>query len=329
MKHIIRSILLLLSVTACSPKVVTDMFTQEYAPISPDSVRLFMLHQPVPPQTLAIGEVKVVDNGFSVHGSYERVLQMAIDATAQNGGNGLIVTKHRAPDMISTIHRVWGTMLRIPQSVADTLHLTSMSRVMELSEYDEFLQYKAAKRQMEEQRRSMEEVRRNAPCNIIRISAGPSWLTSKYQIGNHVYRSKMGFSFLADYDHVWKSGIGFGINYLYNHTSFDEGVTMRLNYIGPSLVLAFAGNKMRYDMSLGFGYCCYRESLVGSSYSEGKVAALMRLGLERKIGEHLALGLQMNMFSMRMNEPDDIQLKKNEFYGIQSIGLQAGLRYYF
>jgi hypothetical protein len=32
---------------------------------------------------------------------------------------------------------------------------------------------------------------------------------------------------------------------------------------------------------------------------------------------------------MKLDEPDGIELDKNEFYGIRRVGIQAGLRYYF
>ena len=40
-------------------------------------------------------------------------------------------------------------------------------------------------------------------------------------------------------------------------------------------------------------------------------------------------GTQFNLFSVNMKKPDDLELKKNESYGIRHVGLLAGLRYYF
>ena len=56
---------------------------------------------------------------------------------------------------------------------------------------------------------------------------------------------------------------------------------------------------------------------------------MMRLGMERKVAKHLALGAQMNLFTVSMKRPDGLELRKDEFYGIQHIGLLGGLRYYF
>lgn len=310
------------TLTGCAPRVVTDMFSTDYPPTSADSVRVFLMGENTPNKSVAIGTVKVVDNGLSVKGSYERVLSMAVDATAKNGGNGLAITEHRRPDGHSTIHRVWGVMLRLPQGVADTLTGNTVERALSRSDYVEYLAYKQTQQNV---RQRYEQ----APRNIVRFSVGPSWLVSNYQLGNKMYQSKMGVDVAVDYDHVWKSGLGIGINYLHNYTSFDEGVCMRLNYIGPSFVGTLPYRKSRWDIVLGVGYCHYSESLGAMSCSESHVAPYMRIGWEYKLGQNIALGLQTNLITVKLDKPDDVVLQKNEFYGIQRMGLQAGLRYYF
>ena len=115
-KHLFTTFIIATLLTGCAPKVVTDMLTNEWPATSPDSVYLFNTHDTLPAGSQTIGKVKVVDNGFSVKGTFDRVLQLAINATAEKGGNGLQITEHRWPDHRSTIHRVWGTMLRIPES---------------------------------------------------------------------------------------------------------------------------------------------------------------------------------------------------------------------
>ena len=310
--------------TGCAPRVVTDILAGKYPPVSRDSVHVFLIGEELPDKTLTIGTMKVVDSGLSVKGSYERVLNMAVDATAENGGNGLVLTEHRVPDARYTIHRVWGNMLRLPQSVADTLTGHTVERVLAQTDedYDGYMSYKMARQRVTERYEQ-------APHNIVRFSVGPSWLASKYELGNKVYKSKIGIDIAVDYDHVWKSGLGIGVNYLHNYTSFDEGISLHLNYIGPSFVGTLPFRKSRWDFALGVGYCQYSESVGSLSYSENHVAPLMRVGYEYKLGQNIALGLQINMISVKLDEPDDVVLEKDEFYGIQRAGIQAGLRYYF
>ena len=101
--------LLVLLLTSCNPRVVTDMLTNEWPATKPDSVYLFHKTDAIPPESQEIGKVKVVDTGFSLNGSFNQVMQLAINATAEKGGNGLVITEHRWPDGHSTIHRVWGS----------------------------------------------------------------------------------------------------------------------------------------------------------------------------------------------------------------------------
>ncbi len=305
----------------CSPRAVVDMYTMEYAPTSADSVKVFSQGEQVPPHTLAIGEVSISAHALD----YDRIMGLAIEKTALNGGNGLAVTDMRLPDLWKSYYRVRCTMLRIPQDMADSLaHVTPIP----LERQQERSWERATSQQYHQQQQKAKQQRENQPTDILRVSIGPSLMTSDYQLGRHLYKSRCGLDLSLDYDHVWRSGFGFGINYRHDYTPFEEGLAMRTNYIGPSLVIAYPGNGIRCDMAVGFGYCWYAEHYKGHSMTEGHVAPLMRFGVEFNISEKTAIGLQMNMFSVHLDEPEGLELKKNEFYGIQRIGFQLGARFY-
>lgn len=326
MKNVFNIGLLLMAIasvlTSCTPSLVTDMFTDKYPPESADDVQVFLVGEELPDSALTIGRLKVVDNGLAVKGTYERVLGKAIEATAYYGGNGLALTEHRVPDSRSSIHRVWGDILRLPQSVTDTLADHTMERALARSDYDGYLSYK-------KQYNRYVERQDKAPRNIFRLSMGPSWLVSEYYFFDKKYKSKMGLDIAVDYEHVWKSGFGLGINYLYDYTLIGNGISMNLHYIGPSLVMALPFTKSRLDMALGLGYGFYSESSGFREYSESHLAPTVRLGYEYRLGENIALGLQVNMLVMKMDKPDNVVLDKDHFYGIQRVGVHAGIRYYF
>ena len=334
--------LLALLLASCSPRVVTDMLTNEWPATKPDSVYVFHKNDHIPTGSQEIGKVKVVDTGFSLKGSFNQVMQKAINATAEKGGNGLVITEHRWPDGRSTIHRIWGTMLHIPESAfaesetPDTMEYSALKQILTEDEYAEFMEYRATKQFYEEQEKEYEEklqrqqeLLKVVPHNVLRLSVGPSFMTSKYQIGNREYKNRAGLDVCIDYDHFWKA-IGLGINYLHNYTSFDGGIKTRLDYIGPSYVLAITTSKtFRFDYAIGLGYCHYSESLDKYSISQNRLGYMMRVGAEWRVAKSLALGAQINYFSVRLKKPEGLELKDNETYGISHIGLQAGLRYYF
>ena len=309
----------------CAPRVVSDMYTYEFAPLPPDSVQVFQAGEQVPPRSLAIGTVKVVDNGLSVKGSYDRVLQLAIGETARNGGNGLIVQEHLVPDRRSTIHRVWGTMLRMEQTAADTVTRASVQQALARSDYDGYVQYK-------ENLQRAETLASKSPRNVFRASVGPSWLVSRFETPLREYKSKGGLDFAADYEHLWKWGFGIGVNYLHNYTTFNENITLRFNYIGPSLAMGYMlGSHWRIGAGAGVGYGWYKESGTFSwaSHTESNIATLVRMSIEYMPTHDFGLGLQMNTMTMRLEKPDDFVLKDNEFYGIQSLGILAAVHFYF
>ena len=309
--------------TGCAPRVISDMYTYEFAPLPPDSVQVFQVDEPVPAGSIAIGTVKVVDNGLSVKGGYERVLRMAIGETARNGGNGLVVTDHRKPDMRSTIHRVWGTMLHIDQTAADTVVRASVQRAIARSVNVSQMQYGNSSQLIE--RKAVKN-----PENVFRVSIGPSWLMSRYVTPFREYKSKCGFEVTADYEHLWKWGIGIGVNYLHSYTLIDEELTLRLNYFGPNLALGYMlGEKWRIGAGIGVGYGWCSESSRWVSHSEGNVATLMRMSLEYLPTRDFGLGLQMNTMTLRLDRPDNFRLQENEFYGIRTLGILAAVHFYF
>ena len=320
---------LALILTGCAPKVVTDTFTQGYAPVPPDSVHLFVSGQPTPPHTMAIGTVKVVDNGFSIKGSLERVMNMAVEATAKNGGNGLVITEHRSPDGKSTIHRVWGTMLRIPDDAAASLPVKTVEQLITFADdsvkHAEYLKYQ---QQVEEYNREIDEIQKIQPRNIFRVSAGSSFMVSKMVTPERTYKTRTGFDLTLDYDHLWKTGFGFGVNYLYNATSFEGGYDTDIHYIGPSFVMAAASTKWRIGMAYGLGYAHYSESLGNMSESENRLALFIRLDAEYRLAKRMALGINLHYMSMSMKKPKEIELKKGEFYGIRHLSPHLSLCYY-
>lgn len=310
--------------SSCAPRVVSDMFTSEFAPVDPATVRVFLLGDSVPERSLAIGEVKVVDNGLSVNGSYPRVLQMAIEESARNGGNGLVIKEHRSPDHISTIDRLWGTIIRTDSTGSDSLAAWSVKRAQAYAYHDTNRQYNESAAYQRKTTQRKQEAR-----DLVRVKAGPSWMTSEYVVLDYTYSGRCGFDAGVDFDHLWSSGLGFGFNYLHNYTSFDDGIVMRTDYFGPSFVYAYATEKWQFDIAYGLGYVNYSEKLGPSSYSESALGVMLRIGGEVKLSDRLALCLQTGMQTIRLKKPEDYTLDKNEFYGIKRLFLQFGLSYYF
>ena len=52
------------------------------------------------------------------------------------------------------------------------------------------------------------------------------------------------------------------------------------------------------------------------------------MGIEYMLSKKIAIGFQMNAFTMSLKKPEGYDTDKNEFYGIRRIDTLLGLRFY-
>ncbi len=107
------SFLLALILIGCSPRVTTNLQTS-YDPLNEDEpVAVLGIGEPRPDNSVFLGTVSIGDTGFTMNGgSYDEVVSLAKERARQAGGNVLRITKHTAPDWVSTIHRIQAEILR-------------------------------------------------------------------------------------------------------------------------------------------------------------------------------------------------------------------------
>lgn len=310
--------------TACStlPRVVADVAVT-LPPKQTDSVMIYDVGDTIPATAAPIGTVKVTDGGFTPTYKclYSQMLALAVNKTIECGGNALRIDQHKLPSMASTCHRIWGTMYQMPDSlVVNDVH-TSLTR-LESRKDEELLA--VVKQQIDRMERM-----KNLPANVLKVSFGPSWITSRYITPVKEHKSKLGMEFALGYEHLWKSGFGFGIDYLHFNTTFDENYGVKLNYLGPSLVLGYMiGEKWRWGCQLGLGLSTCSESYGGSSEKESNIGMMGGLNVDYMLSKHVGLGISWNTLTMYQKKPADLQLDDNEFYGIRRMNLLAGLRIY-
>lgn len=184
------------------------------------------------------------------------------------------------------------------------------------------------------------------PRDVLKMSGGPSWIVSEIETPSRIYKSKLGYSFSADYQHLWRRGFGIGANFMYFGTSFDEKFDMRMIYFGPSFVCHIVfGQKWRWDSSLGLGFSRYTEKMSdkyynyyhdyytpksprsNTSYSENRFGTMLQTGLEYMLSKSVGIGLQVTLTTTSLKKPEG-HGDKYDFYGIRRIDPQIGLRCY-
>ena len=106
----------IISITSCSPKVVSNtldttlpsrsgLYYEPFALIEEDTIDRSM-NQPV-------AQLEIKDGGLSINCDFQTVKQLAKTEALRLGGNCLVITEHRLPDLWSTCHRIKGDVFLI------------------------------------------------------------------------------------------------------------------------------------------------------------------------------------------------------------------------
>lgn len=311
--------------TGCqtTPRVIAEL-TESYPARQADSVMVYELGDSVPAEAKVIGTVKVTDGGLTptYNCLYGNMLSLAVKKTAESGGNALRIDRHKEPSVwTSTCHRIWGSMLLLPDSLV-TLDAVSAIQKAELNQDKELAN-------MAREQFSRYERATNNPKNVFSTNFGYGIVTSSIVTDRREYKNKGGFSADLSYLHYW-SLFGVGADFNYFQTSFDEGFDVNLLYFGPSVGMGLKlGEKWRYDVTLSLGYGNYKESTRRLSYSEGGFAAKTGMNLEYMCSKNIAIGIKLSAFTMGLKEPDGYKGNKDDFYGIRRTDFLGGLRFYF
>ena len=92
------------------------------------------------------------------------------------------------------------------------------------------------------------------------------------------------------------------------------------------------GKKWIWDVQLGLGYTNYTESISNGynsvSESISRMGVMAQMGIHYKMSDKIGIGLQLDSFRMSMERPEGIDTSKYDFYGIERMDLQFGLRFY-
>ena len=303
-----------LLLSSCSPRVITSV-TKNYPPLSADSVLVFLPGEPVPNEAEEIGTVAVVDRGTTTKCSYNYVVKLAREETAKNGGNGLWITDHSEPSVWrSSCHQISGKML----------YLTDIS--IDPSAPNPLVEKEKALRQTQMQLQREAQQKMQAPNNTIIADVGYGWILSKIYTPLNEYKGKGGMQWRLVYEHVFRGGLGFGLEYSDFSTDFPEGGTLSQTYIGPSFIGRFKSDKWLFKTGVGIGYFGYKEK---GAYSTSSVGFSVALGAEYMLTPNIGLGVSLNTQSANLKQPEGTQLPDGMHGGMYKLDLQGGLRVYF
>lgn len=156
--------------------------------------------------------------------------------------------------------------------------------------------------------------------NMIRVGFGPGIVTSKIVFYNRVYENSIMYSLAADYEHVWDTGFGFGVNLSQNYLSESGN---NVFYAGASFVMAHTTDKgWRWETALGLGYATNDFGVEGSKHGVG---SLLLLGVTYKISNHWSIGADLRTLVSRYHKPEGWA----DNYGVRHYNASLGIGYLF
>lgn len=323
---------------SCSPKI-TSFVPQEFPPLHPDSVRVYEEGDGVPGSAYSIGRVSVTDRGLTAKCNYAYMLGLAVKETAKKGGNGLYVNEHRYPNFWrSTCHEVFATMLRIPDFTVDSTDIYDGEKAIE----QEMQLRKAYKDQV-----NAFIERHRVPSDMIKLSVGPAWITSRVTTATGDYKNKIGTHVALSYVHYWRYGHGFGGIADYSYTLYPDASSSRHDDSSVNLLL-FAptysysqkivkGWIWEVGLGIGLAICSNRFSqnipwggFQRSMITEAGVGLYTRLSTEYMFSKHWGAGIELSSTTLRFAEPDGYKkTNTNESYGFNRFSVLGGFRFYF
>ena len=104
----------ILIAASCSPKVTTSI-TSQYEALTPEQdVAVIDVGGVAPDYAVYLGTISIGDTGFTTRkGSFTEIVDIAKSKARESGGNLLVLTEHRTPDLLSSIHRIKAEVYRV------------------------------------------------------------------------------------------------------------------------------------------------------------------------------------------------------------------------
>lgn len=332
--------LLLGMLFSCSPKVVTNVLKSYPALPDDEEVTIYERENddPVPANAETVGNIAVVDNGFSTGGSYEKVIGLAAEETRKNGGNGLLITDHLKPSFWgSSIHQIAGLMLRMDN--AETDFVSSRETYVSIQE-------------------ESERKRINIPVHTLMINTGYGNLSGNTnnlsgEEKKMVDKLHRGITWDARYYYHHKGlPYGFGVVVSQFYSSPFEALVydnvknnVRLDYAGLSLGWRSAfSSKWIGGFYFGMGYLGIRQKFSNpgnlnefGTMTGSTVGSHVGVGIEYQISKRIGIGADLSgisgyLTSVNYNnltrDPETPEISSENRLNASRINATVGLRYY-
>lgn len=166
---------------------------------------------------------------------------------------------------------------------------------------------------------------RRVPVNTFSASMGYGWITSKIVTNMDTYKGYGGMDLKIEYNWVGKNGYGFGFIASVNSVDYPhERVVVGL--IAPSFIMATKlSDKWIVRGRVSIGYSWHGPALKGGN----GIGTEVSYGAEYMLNKIIGLGAEIHYYRATYPAPDTFDTGINERYGVDVIGILAGVRVYF
>ncbi|GEM_PF-4998021 len=89
--------------------------------------------------------------------------------------------------------------------------------------------------------------------NTISADIGSGWIFSDIFRPKRYHHTKNGLDWKVEYNHIFKIGIGIGMQYAGFRTEFEDNLSINLSYIAPQFVYRFKLNSFILKAGIGTG----------------------------------------------------------------------------
>ena len=325
-RNLFLSLLLMVVLASCNPRVVTDI-VKIYPPIVvPDSVIVYGVGQRVPASARTIGRVSVGKGNIAAKCTYSDVLLLAKTEVAKAGGNGLMITSHSMPSSGGgNCHEIAGSILLLKDGAVKKDSLSDAVFKNLAAEQNEVIR------------------RHSVPGNTFSVNIGYGHIFSNIYVADDNFLNGMplrnGVDWRLQYDHTFSSGLGMGILYSGFRSSgwvYGTKDSFLENYIAPVLSGRWKfTDKWIVKAEFGIGYYRHDENASNGYHIWADGTALnLDLGLEYMVTPHLGLGVSAGLLfgcvgDMKDNRGNVYSSYYCETNGVARYTLLTGFRYYF
>lgn len=159
--------------------------------------------------------------------------------------------------------------------------------------------------------------------NSVKADFNCGWFISEFEdkYGDS-HRGIFGTGFSVSYEHVFKPGVGFGLNYIMENGNEDD---IKTQFIGPSAVYAgsFGSWTLSYSIGLGLGKINYDSYRMGH-YDDNGFGYYAQVEAQKRFSDHFGISAGIRVLDITTSVSD-----KGDMSGTGSFRFTIGPRFYF